>query len=452
MLLLKTRRKMHVPTFEGFYVSHSDQNKQCFNMRRLSFLLFTLTLLQSCKEKAIDLNKRVRPVRLQISVDGGNYNLSWEGIRLICITSPCPDVADLEAQEYEVQIASEELGAFRTYRTFDAGVKSITIPAGGRGEQLVARIVSKASGAPPVYSVPVMATNGFLSQSASYPGFGSSKNATGGDVTPDGSRATFNLLVEETPGKYTMPLYLAALQNEQVVSTKLINPSGWRAKFSPSAQQLAYSSGLENGLAIYNIASGLTRILPVTDASLIQGLDWSPDEKWLTYLTISETESRLWKVATAGGAAVPLTPPLLSSELNNILRTDIDWSPDGQYIAVSRARSDAGGKAWRAVISLYSPEGKGELKYFETQPGWIDKNPAFSPDGKQLVFLSTRTDPSATSYTLWVRDLITGKVRRIELLPGLSPSDDYVPHWLGNERLLFMGTQQGQRSYFTVFL
>jgi Tol biopolymer transport system component len=421
-------------------------------MKRLSFLLLSLTLLQSCKEKAIDLNKRVRPVRLQITVNGGEYKLSWEGIRLICITSPCPDIADVEAQEYEVQIATEELGIFRTYRTFDAAIKTITIPTAGRGEQLLARIVSKASGAPPVYSVPVMATNGFLSQSVSYPGFGSSINLTGEDVTTDGSKSTFNFLVEETPGKYTTPLYLATLRNEQIVSTKLINPSGWRAKFSASGQQLAFNSGTENGLAIYDLASGLTRILTVSDAARIAGLDWSPDGKWLAYLAVSETESQLWKIAVAGGVAVPLTPPLPFSELNNILRTDIHWSPDGQYIAVSRARSDAGGKEWRAVVSLYSPEGKGELKYFDTQPGWIDKNPTFSPDGKQIAFLSTRTDPSATSHTLWVRDLITGKVRRIELLPGLTPSDDYLPHWLGNERLLFMGTQQGVRGYFTVFL
>jgi Tol biopolymer transport system component len=410
--------------------------------------------MHSCRDrdKAIDPTKRVRPVILRISVSGTDFRLSWEPIHIVCVTGPCPDIADTEAEKYEVQVASGELGTFQAYQALDADKRSITIPAVGRGDQLVARIVSIAKGAPPAYSTPIMATTGFLSQSAYYPGFGLSENVMGGDVTRDGTKATYNVLVEEGPGQYAMPLYVAELQNERAVSTKLVNPHGGIGKFSPDGQQLAYISRIENGLALYDIASGQTRILPVTEAIRVLGLDWSPDGKWLAFTIVSEAESRLWKIAASGGPAVPLTPPLPISESNNIRQTDIDWSPDGQFIAVSRARSDRANQQSRAVISLFSPEGAGEVRYFETQPGWIDTNPAFSPDGNQLAFLSTRTDPSAISYSLWVRDLATGKARRIELLPGLNPSDNYVPHWLGNERLLFMATQQGKKGYFTVFL
>lgn len=421
-------------------------------MKRSLLLLIILSLLNACQEQAIDPDKRVRPVTLQISVSGADYKLSWQEVRIVCVTTPCPDIADVEAEEYEVQIATGELELLHTYQTLDAGKKSISIPAAGRGEQLVARIVSKAKGAPPVNSNPVMATNGFLSQSAYYPGFGMSGDAIGGDVTPNGKKATYSFLLEEGPGQYVTPLYVAELENERVVSTKLVARLGATATFSPDGQQLVYPSGTENGLIIYDIASGQKRTLPVADVTRIQGVDWSPDGKWLAFSTVSNEASRLWKIATSGGPATPLTPSLPIRESNYIRQTDIDWSPDGQFIAVSRARGDDTNKQWRAVVSLYSPDGSGEVRYFETQPGWIDTNPSFSPDGKQLAFLSTRTNPSATSYSLWIRDLPTGKVRRIELLPGLNPSDDYVPHWLGNERLLFMATQQGRTGYFTVFL
>lgn len=421
-------------------------------MQRFFLLLITLTLLNSCKDEAIDPTKRVRPVRLQITVSDANYKLSWEGIRLVCITTPCPDIADIEAEEYEIQITNEEMGTFHTYKTVSADVKSMDIPVAGQGEQLVARIVSKAKGAPPVNSVAVMATKGLLSQSLSYPGFGTSAYVQGGDVTPDGGKTTYFETVDNGPGNSVTSLYMADMQYERPVSSKLLSQSGGLSKFSEDGLQIAYLSRINHELTIFDIASGQGRIIPLENDAPIFGLAWSPDGKWLAFNTSSAESSRLWKIPTSGGAAIPLSPSMSVKESNYIRQADIDWSPDGKHIALSSARGGNTDANWRATVSLYSPEGNGEIKSFETQPGWIDTNPSFSPDGKQIAFLSTRTDPSAFTYSLWVRDLATGKSRRIELLPNLIPSDDYVPHWLGNERLLFMGAQEGKRGYFSVFL
>ncbi len=417
-------------------------------MNRLLFLLIIFTLFQSCKDKAIDPTKTVRPVSLRISLDGSEFKLTWEPILYICITSPCPGDSDLEAEEYEVQIATEELGTFKTYRKLSADKKSISIPVAGKGEQLVARIVSKAKGAPPMNSVPVMITNGFVSQSSYYPGFGTSGDLEGGAVTQDGNRAVYYGLSGSGPGQNTILLYVAEMQNERMVSTKPVGRIGGRAKFSADGQQLAYPSSTEKGIIVYDIASEQSRTLPIVDSAAIQGIDWSPDGKWLAFSTFSNEASRLWKIAVAGGSAIPLTPPMPLSDLNYVRQADIDWSPDGQFIAVSRMLNTNNSKEARAVVSLYSPQGSGEVRYFETQPGWVDTTPTFSPDGKELAFLSTRTN----SYSLWIRNLATGKVRRVELLPGLILSPDYQPSWLGNERLLFMGSQQGRKNYYTVFL
>ncbi|WP_215231947.1 TolB-like translocation protein [Dyadobacter linearis] len=420
-------------------------------MKRSLLFLITLLFLYACKEEAIDPSKRVRPVGLQITVSGSEYQLSWEGISIICYMLPCPDIADVEAEEYEIQIAADELGPFQTYRTVRADQKSINIPTAGRGGQLVARIVSKAKGAPPVSSDPVMATSGPLSQSAFYPGFGTSDLVTGGAVTPDGKTALYSVAMVQAPGQNLSPLYLAELENEQITSRKLITREGFRPAFSDDGKQVAYLSPTEKGVVIYTVATGVTRTLPAENLDQLYGLTWSPDGNWLAFPTVTEEEGRLWKMPVAGGAPVPLTPPMRFRDLNSFRQANIDWSPNGRHIAVSRTRSD-GGKHVRFAISLYATDGSGEQKFFETQPGWIDTNPSFSPDGKQLAFLSSRANPSFISYSLWVRDLTTGKVRRVELLPDLIPSDDYQPQWQGNEKLIFLGTQRGKRGYFSVLL
>ncbi|WP_191908848.1 TolB family protein [Larkinella humicola] len=415
-------------------------------------LLMLLTIFLSCKEKAVDPTKRVRPVTLQIGVSGAFYDLSWEPNRVVCVTAPCPDLADVEAQEYAVQIAKSELGTFQTYRILDADEKSIRIPASEMGEQIVARIVSKNKGTPSVNSNLVMASTAFLSQSAYYPGFGFLEDVSGGDVTPDGAKATYTGLVQETPGTYVTPLYVATLQNEQPIAKKLVNRQGAGASFSPDGKQLAYPSRTENGIIVYDLAAETSRTLPVADASRIGSVAWSPDGQWLAYTTVSSEESRLWKIATSGGSATPLTPVLPVRESNYIRQSFLDWSPDGKSIAVSRARTDNSNDNWRTTVSLYSPDGRGELSHFETQPGWIDTHPSFSPNGKMLAFLSSRTDGLTKSYSLWVRDLTTGQVRQIKLLPGLNPSGEFAPRWVGNERLIFSAVVQGKKGYYSVFL
>ncbi|WP_439555617.1 TolB family protein [Dyadobacter sp.] len=421
-------------------------------MKRALLLLVTFTILLSCTDKEVDPSKLVRPVGLRIAVSNGNYNLTWEEYRIVCITSPCPDVANTEAEEYEIQIASSELGPFKTYRTVKADQKSISVPVAAQGAQLVARIVSKAEGAPDVNSNAVMVSSGPLSQSAFYPAFGTSEYVAGGDVSVDGKWALYTVFDQNSPGQSDFALYLARLENEKEVAVKRIGKQVSGGRFSPDAKQLAYYSYAENGFVIYDIASEQKRVIPGVPAAQQYGLAWSPDGKWLGFSTVSEQTSRLWKVSTAGGSAIPLTPELPASELNGIRQAELDWSPDNTSIAISRARSEGGGKDYRVAITFYSPEGTGESRYFETQPGWIDTNPSFSPVGKQVAFLSTRTDPISFTYSLWMRDVATGKVRQIGLLPGLIPSPDYQPRWQGTNKLIFMGSQQGKRGYFSVIV
>ncbi|ACT92820.1 hypothetical protein Dfer_1577 [Dyadobacter fermentans DSM 18053] len=55
--------------------------KQRPAIKRSIFLLMLIAFFLSCREKAIDPSRLVRPVALKISVANDAYQLSWQEIR-----------------------------------------------------------------------------------------------------------------------------------------------------------------------------------------------------------------------------------------------------------------------------------------------------------------------------------------------------------------------------------
>ena len=110
----------------------------------------------------------------------------------------------------------------------------------------------------------------------------------------------------------------------------------------------------------------------------------SPDGKWVAYalsvpdLKASTTNADLWMVATAGGAPVRLTNhPALDDQPR--------WSPDGRWIAFVSARSGKP-QLHRLAVAGGEPEQLTESKTGVQAFAW-------SPDGGRIAFVAPR-DPT----------------------------------------------------------
>jgi Tol biopolymer transport system component len=79
-----------------------------------------------------------------------------------------------------------------------------------------------------------------------------------------------------------------------------------------------------------------------------------------------------------------------------LIENDATWSPDGRTIAFSRGSSSAS-RWWipegRGSIWLMRPDGSRKRRL--TQPGYLDLDPAWSPDGTRVAFTRcfTKNDP-----------------------------------------------------------
>lgn len=216
-------------------------------------------------------------------------------------------------------------------------------------------------------------------------------------------------------GTYTRSRWVNA---SKMIRSFDIAPNGKRALF-----------GARGDLFTVPAKHGPTRDLTQTSNAQEQYPAWSPDGKWIAYLTDANGENNL-AIRPSNGENNqtfvthfksgyfynPLWSPgsnkLAFSDNNHVLwyvnidkkkpvRIDQDpvnpildysWSPDGQWIAYSKTN-----KSGIQQIYFYSVK---ENKTFKVSQGMnSDWNPVFSPDGKYFYFVSARHENPTFSET-----------------------------------------------------
>jgi dipeptidyl aminopeptidase/acylaminoacyl peptidase len=151
---------------------------------------------------------------------------------------------------------------------------------------------------------------------------------------------------------------------------------------------------------------------------------WSPDGKYLSFVSARQgaTSAQIWLMDRRGGEGKQLTT--LKADLQ-----DYVWSPDGKKIALVIQSADSTGIPkskqpqpyvldryhFKQDVEGYLQKKRSHLYVFEvstkkldtlTQGDFEESDPAWSPDGKYLAFVSNRTpEPDKNENTdLWVME------------------------------------------------
>jgi WD40 repeat protein len=157
----------------------------------------------------------------------------------------------------------------------------------------------------------------------------------------------------------------------------------------------------------------LNQLVPYLSGISAEGLDFSRDGRWVTY--VSYPESALWRSQGDGNQRLRLTPPGMEAALPH-------WSPDGGRIAFSGSLrkgpwksyvvSAGGADSPRPIIGGNGPE---------FDPNW-------SPDGKALVYADSIVSPVPMIHEV---DMKTGHVAT---LPGSEHM--FSPRWSPDGRFI----------------
>jgi tricorn protease len=207
-----------------------------------------------------------------------------------------------------------------------------------------------------------------------------SKNITNFEISPDGNRALFGARGDV----FTVPAKNGPTRN--LTQTPGVHERN--SRWSPDGKWIAYISDASGEDEIYVQAQdGLAPAVQITeggDTYKYQPL-WSPDSKKLLW---ADKKLRLQYV-DVDSKKITLVNEATAWEI-----TAYAWSPDSKWIAFARPEEKQ-----MTTVYLYSVETQRTVPVTD---GWFTSTaPSFSSDGKYLFFVSNRTLNPVYSQTEW---------------------------------------------------
>lgn len=154
-----------------------------------------------------------------------------------------------------------------------------------------------------------------------------------------------------------------------------------QASFDPPAGRVVYCSQTDDRkvLKILDVQTGVRRILPTGPGQACYPR-WSPDGKRIAYVGKSD---RRWEVSVInpdGADRQILTAA--NAELHG-MDGPIDWSPDSTRLLFQSDTDPFEARIYVVDVNTRKVESV-------TDGNWFDEAPSWTPDGKGLIFMSTR--------------------------------------------------------------
>lgn len=200
-------------------------------------------------------------------------------------------------------------------------------------------------------------------------------------IAPDGKRAVFSARGDV----FTVPEKNGVTRNLTQSSGAHDRNVGW----SPDGRWISYISDRTGEDELYiqkQDGTEQARQLTKGGGSYKFYAVWSPDSKWLL---LADRAQDLYVVNAETGAKTLIT----HSDSREI--SDYSWAPDSKWIAYTQP----GNAREFAIIRLYNIDSK---KNIAVTDNWYESSqPSFSPDGQFLYFVSERDFNPTYSYTEW---------------------------------------------------
>jgi len=273
------------------------------------------------------------------------------------------------------------------------------------------------------------------------------RSIQGTAISPDGALVVYGLrepLMEGEKSEYLTHLWVVRSDGTGLRQFTRGEKSAGSPAFSPDGKWLAFTSSRSGTGQVWVMAVDGGEAEQVTSAEAgVSGYAWSPDGSRIAYLmanpeTAEEKAAKREKrdaqiVDTdfkfAHLYVLPLRPdtagkrPAARLTEGEFHVTSFDWAPDGQVLVFAhQADPRINSARLSAHLSVVAATAGGAVRPLVTGAG-IHTSPRFSPDGRQVAFVSTGNQPEPIGLgDVYVVDAAGGTPRRLADTPDRSAS------------------------------
>jgi TolB protein len=180
------------------------------------------------------------------------------------------------------------------------------------------------------------------------------------------------------------------------------------AAFDPTGQQVVYTvtENKKRGLRIFNLNTGKRSALP-TGGKEVNFPRWSPDGRRIACIA---RQGNRWEIATLNVDGTDMKIWTDKAQSLKGMSGVLDWSPDSTRIVFK-----ADTNPFESDLFILDTT-TGKIRNI-TNDSWFDESPSWTPDGKGIIFMSTRG--GNWTWGLYNQSLEDGTV-------GLVASPDYT--------------------------
>ncbi len=242
------------------------------------------------------------------------------------------------------------------------------------------------------------------------------KRVSSVEPSPDGQRVAFvvgEALMDGEKSEWLSQIHVANADGSGAFQLTRGDKSASSPKWSPDGRWLGFLSSRSGKANVWRIGTGGGEAEMITDEKGgVSSFDWSPDGASIAFLVTdpkseeeekADKEKRDWRTLDENVKMARLCVAFLEKDKDGkrasrkVTSTDFNvnsfsWSPDGRTIAFSHQPTPSPNDWPKADISLVTVA-DGSVKPLATSRASED-NPLYSPDGRSIAFLQSDNPPT----------------------------------------------------------